>query len=149
MRPVQEYRETSYGLYMSRTDHAKFNHMQTWLLLRWDCAPASFTSPRDTGRAASLYRCRPVPRSRRRRSLACHRLVSGPGRRAAAAARADRRRQSCSTPVRPACSSTADAQEAVFVATRALVGAADHDHRVQDWLDAQVGDPLTWLDFER
>ena len=150
VRPVQEYRETSYGLYMSRTaDHAKFNHMQTWLLLRWDCAPTSFTSPRDTGRGSvsiSMSAGSAVPTT----------PVAGmppTGIWTWSTCRRGRSRLIDVDELFDACSagllSTADAQEAVFVATRALVGAADHDHRVQDWLDAQVGEPLTWLDFER
>lgn len=44
VRPVQQYRETDYGLYMSRTaaDHAKFSHLEDLVVPHWGCAPTSF-----------------------------------------------------------------------------------------------------------
>lgn len=40
----------------------------------------------------------------------------------------------------------ADAVTAVDIATRALVGAADHGHDVQAWLDDVTGTRMTWRD---
>ncbi len=39
---------------------------------------------------------------------------------------------------------TAQCEKAVATATTVLVGAAEHRHDVQAWLDGQVGEPLTW-----
>lgn len=147
VRKVLEYRETDYGLYMSRTaDHPKFSHLETWLL------PA-------LGLRANIFHFTEGHRPGQRLYIDVGRF-HGPddaGRWHAT----DWYLDLLDTPPQPlelidvdelfdACSaglvSTADAQEAVLVATRALVGAANHDHKVQDWLDAQVGEPLTWLD---
>lgn len=43
---------------------------------------------------------------------------------------------------------TAECERAVAAATRALTGAAAAGS-LQDWLDAQVGEPLTWRDTSR
>ena len=40
----------------------------------------------------------------------------------------------------------AESEEAVTIATRALVGAAEFGHDVQAWLDTAIGHRLTWMD---
>lgn len=147
VRPVLEYRETDYGLYMSRTaDHTRFSHLESWLL------PA-------LGLRANIFHFTEGYRAGQRLYLDVGRF-HGPD----AAGRwhaVDWYLDLIDVPPHhlrlidvdelfDACSAglvtVADAEAAVFAASRALGGAAEHGHRIQDWLDAQAGEPLAWLD---
>ena len=147
VRPVEIYRATDYGLYMSRTaDHPRFSHLESWLLP-------------SLGLRASIFHFVPGHRVGQRLYLDVGRF-SGPDQ--------DSRWHSVDwyldlvdvpgTPLElididelfeaqtAGLVTLAEAEEAVAIAARTLVGAAEHHHDVQSWLDAQVGERLTWLD---
>lgn len=146
VRPVVEYRETPYGLYMSRTaDHPRFTHLEVWLLpslgLRANVfhfidgyRPAQrlyldvgdFSGPDADGRWHSVdwY-------------LDLVDEVGSP----LALIDVDEIFQAHAAGLL----STAECERAVDVSATALAGAA-RAGGVQSWLDEQVGEPLTWLD---
>ena len=147
VRPVEEYRETSYGLYMSRTaDHPRFTHLESWLL------PA-------LGLRASIFHFVPGHRDGQRLYLDVGRfhgpddagrwhsvdwyldLVDVPGLPLDLVDVAELVEAQTTGLV-----TLDEAQEAITIAARTLVGAAEHHHDIQAWLDAQAGEPMTWLD---
>jgi len=146
VRPVDEYRVTAYGLYMSRTaDHPRFTHLETWLL------PA-------LGLRANIFHFVEGYREGQRLYLDIG-AFSGPD--------ADERWHAVDwyldlvdNPGEPmelidvdelfaahaaGLLSTADCEDAIRIANTALVGAAQAGG-VQEWLDRQVGDRMRWLD---
>ncbi|MFT3662125.1 MAG: DUF402 domain-containing protein [Gordonia sp. (in: high G+C Gram-positive bacteria)] len=146
VRPVEEYRATEYGLYMSRTaDHPRFHHLETWLLpslglranifhfvggyregQRLYLDVGRFHGPDDDGRwhAVDWYLD----------------LVDAPGSPLALIDVDELFEAHAAGLV-----TTAEATEATEIAAQALIGAAVAGD-VQSWLDAQVGERLTWLD---
>ncbi|MFC0316579.1 DUF402 domain-containing protein [Gordonia phosphorivorans] len=144
VRPVEEYRETPYGLYMSRSaDHPRFHHLESWLLP-------------SLGLRANIFHFTDGYRSDQRLYLDVGRfhgpdsrgrwhavdwyldLVDVPGSDLALidvdevfAAHA------------AGLLTTAEATEATEVAVTALTGAAAAGD-IQTWLDAQVGGRLDW-----
>lgn len=147
VRPVERYEEASFGLYMSRTaDHPRFSHLESWLLP-------------DLGLRANIFHFVPGHRVGQRLYLDVGRF-HGPD--------ADGRWHAedwyldlVDVPGEPlelvdvdelfdahagGLLSTTDCEEAVHIARRALVGAAEHGHDVQAWLDACAGGTVTWRD---
>lgn len=147
VRPVIEYRATGYGLYMLRTaDHERFHHVESWLLpelglrvtifhftvghgsgQRLYLDVGRFSGPEDAGRwhAVDWYLD----------------LIDIPGQ----PLRLDDVDELFDAQ-RAGLLDRTDAVEAVEIASRTLVGAAEHGHDVQAWLDARVGEPLRWAD---
>lgn len=146
VRPVEEYRVTDYGLYMSRTaDHPRFRHLETWLLP-------------TLGLRANIFHFVDGYRDGQRLYLDIG-AFSGPD--------ADDRWHAVDwyldlvdRPGEPlelidvdelfaahsaGLLSTGECEDAVRIATTALVGAAQSGD-VQQWLDRQVGERLRWLD---
>ncbi|MFT3715371.1 MAG: DUF402 domain-containing protein [Gordonia sp. (in: high G+C Gram-positive bacteria)] len=146
VRPVEVYRETPYGLYMSRTaDNPKFDHLEVWLLpaLGLRANIFHFVGGHRAGQRLYLDIGRfggPDPDGRWHSVDWYLDLVDVPG-----------------TPLElidvdelfeahaAGFLTTAEATEATEIAARALVGAAEHG-QIQTWLDEQVGEPLTWKD---
>ncbi|WP_161896763.1 DUF402 domain-containing protein [Gordonia spumicola] len=149
VRPVEQYRETSYGLYMSRTaDHPRFDHLEVWLLptLGLRANIFHFVDGHRTGQRLYLDIGEfdgPDADGRWHSTDWYLDLIDVPGRRlelvdvdelfAAHAA---------------GLLTTSQCESAVMIAMRALTGAAAVGD-VQAWLDAQVGEPLTWLDRDQ
>ncbi|GAB91895.1 DUF402 domain-containing protein [Gordonia rhizosphera] len=147
LREVERYEVTDYGLYMSRpADHPRFFHLESWLLPKLGLRAnifhfhvghhegqrlyldvGRFTGPDDDGRwhAEDWYLD----------------LVDVPGH-PLELIDVDELFEAHAAGYLP----TAECQEAVAIATRALVGAAEHDHDVQRWLDAEVGGPVFFRD---
>ncbi|WAC55734.1 DUF402 domain-containing protein [Gordonia sp. SL306] len=147
VRPVERYEVTDHGLYMSRpADHPRFFHLESWLLP-------------DLGLRANIFHFTAGHRDGQRLYLDVGRfdwpdddgrwhaedwyldLVDVPGHplelvdvdelfEAHAAGLLD----------------TTACEEAVTIATRALVGAAEHGHDVQAWLDATVAGSVYFRD---
>lgn len=146
VRPVQEYRETPYGLYMSRTaDHPRFSHLETWLLPR-------------LGVRANIFHFREGHRAGQRLYLDIGRFA-GPDE-AGRWHAVDWYLDLVDVPGTPlelidvdelfearvaGFVTTAEATEAVEIAAAALTGSIAAGD-VQAWLDAEIGDRLTWLD---
>jgi predicted RNA-binding protein associated with RNAse of E/G family len=146
VRPVDEYRELPYGLYMSRTaDHPRFDRLESWLLP-------------GLGLRANIFHFTPGHRPGQRLYLDVGRF-SGPDE-AGRWHAVDWYLDLVDVPGRPlelidvdelfqahahGLVSIAEATEAVEIGARTLTGAAGAGN-VQDWLDAQVGDRMTWLD---
>lgn len=146
VRPVDEYRETAYGLYLNRpADHPRFSRLESWLLP-------------DLGLRASIFHYLPGYRDGQRLYLDVGRFsrADGAGRWHAT----DWYLDLVDVPGRPldlidvdelfeahaaGLLTTAEATEAVEIAQRALVGAT-RCGAIQEWLDAQAGEPLHWLD---
>lgn len=146
VRPVQTYRRTDYGLYMSRTaDHPRFHHLETWLLP-------------DLGLRANIFHFVPDHRTGQRLYLDVGEFTWPDA--------ADRwyahdwYLDLVDVEHRPlelidideifeahtaGFLTTAQCERAVQIATRALTGAARHGG-VQPWLDAEIGERMTWLD---
>ncbi|NDK90638.1 DUF402 domain-containing protein [Gordonia desulfuricans] len=147
VRPVERYEVTDFGLYMSRTaDHPRFHHLETWLL------PA-------LGLRANIFHFVDGHRSGQRLYLDVGRF-GGPD--------ADGRWHAedwyldlVDVPGTPlelvdvdelfeahtaGLLDTAECTEAVAIATRTLVGAAEHGHDVQAWLEAAAGGSVSWRD---
>ncbi len=144
VRPVETYSVTAFGLYMSRTaDHPRFHHLESWLLphlglrvsifhfvpghrtgQRLYLDVGEFTGPDEFGRwhTEDWYLD----------------LVDVPGR-PLELVDVDELFDAHSAGL---LDGTA-AVRAVEIATRALVGAAEHDHDVEAWLAAN-GAPLAW-----
>ncbi|GAB41459.1 DUF402 domain-containing protein [Gordonia sputi] len=147
VRPVDRYEEASFGLYMSRTaDHPRFSHLESWLL------PA-------LGLRANIFHFVEGHRTGQRLYLDIGRF-QGPdtdGRWHAE----DWYLDLVDVPGRPlelidvdelfeahaaGLLSTDECQEAVYIARRALVGAAEQNHDIQKWLDVASGGHVSWLD---
>lgn len=147
VRPVDRYVTTDFGLYMSRpADHPRFDRLESWLLP-------------NLGLRANIFHFVGGHRSGQRLYLDVGRftfpdadgrwyaedwyldLVDVPG-----------------TPLdlidideifdanRAGLLGTEECQDGVRIAARALVGAAEHGHDVQAWLDAACGARLEWID---
>lgn len=146
VRTVEEYRPAAYGLYMSRpADHPRFSWLESWLLP-------------SLGLRANIFHFTEGYRFGQRLYLDVGRF-SGPD--------SDGRWHGVDwyldlvdVPGRPlelvdvdelfeahaaGLVTTAEATEATGIAVGTLTGAAAVAN-VQDWLDAGVGEPLTWLD---
>ncbi len=148
VRSVDEYRATGYGLYMSRSaDHPRFDRLESWLLP-------------GLGLRANIFHFRdPAYRPGQRLYLDVGEF-SGPdaeGRWHAT----DWYLDLVDVAGRPlelididelfeahtaGHLSTDECSHAVQIANRALVGAADHGHDVQAWLDTTVGERMRWID---
>lgn len=147
VRPVVEYRTTDYGLYMSRTaDHPRFSHLESWLLPR-------------LGLRASIFHFVDGYRTGQRLYLDVGEF-SGPDRDGRWHA-TDWYLDLVDVPGKPlqlvdvdelfdahaaGLLRRHDCVAAVEIATVALTGAAGRGDDVAQWLDDQVGEPLTWLD---
>ncbi|UQE77062.1 DUF402 domain-containing protein [Gordonia sp. PP30] len=146
VRPVLDYRETLYGLYMSRTaDHPRFSHLESWLLP-------------SLGLRANIFHFTEGYRSGQRLYLDVGRF-SGPdddGRWHAV----DWYLDLVDVPGTPLALidvdelfeahaaglvTTGEATSATEIAVRALAGAA-RTGGIQDWLDEQAGERMRWLD---
>ncbi|GAA1483011.1 hypothetical protein GCM10009624_34510 [Gordonia sinesedis] len=147
VRPVDTYREAPYGLYMSRpADHPRFVRLESWLLPQ-------------LGLRANIFHFRPGHRDGQRLYLDVGRFA-GPD--------ADGRWHAedwyldlVDVPGRPlelvdvdelfdahhaGLLGTDECATAVEIATRTLVGAAEHGHDVQAWLDTAAGGPVSFAD---
>ncbi|QRY64410.1 DUF402 domain-containing protein [Gordonia sp. PDNC005] len=146
VRPVEVYRETPYGLYMSRTaDHPRFDHLELWLLpalglranifhftdgyrpgQRLYLDIGEFIGPDDAGRwhSTDWY-------------LDLVDTIGAPLELIDVDELFDAHAAGHLT--------TAQCEAAVLIATRTMTGVAAVGD-VQAWLDAQVGERLTWLD---
>ena len=150
VRPVERYEATAYGLYMSRTaDHPRFSRLESWLLPQ-------------LGLRANIFHFTPGHRTGQRLYLDVGEF-SGPdgdGRWHAI----DWYLDLVDVTGRPlelididelfdattaSLLTTAQATEAVEIATRALVGAAAHDNDVQAWLNDAAGGEVFWMDTQR
>ncbi|MFW0793029.1 DUF402 domain-containing protein [Gordonia sp. CPCC 205515] len=145
LRPVEHYEVTPHGLYMSRpADHPRFFHLESWLLpglglranifhfvaghrdgQRLYLDVGKFSGPDDDGRwhAEDWYLD----------------LVDVPGR-PLELIDVDELFEAHAAGLL----GTAESEEAVLIATRALVGAAEHQHDVQEWLDVATGARISW-----
>lgn len=146
LRPVDEYRRTDFGLYLSRpADHLRFHHLESWLLPGLGLRVSIFHFTPGYGGGQRLYLdvgefSGPDAAGRWHAQDWYLDLVDVPGRPlelvdvdelfAAHAA---------------GFLTTEQCDRAVAIATRTLVGAARYDDDVQAWLDAEVGAPLHWL----
>jgi len=147
IRDVDEYRVTDFGLYMSRpSDHARFYWLQSWLLpdLGLRANIFHFTDP-DYRPGQRLYLDvgefhRPDAQGRWHATDWYLDLVDVVGR-PLELIDIDEVFDAHTAGYLP----TAHCERAVQIAARALVGAAEHDHDVQAWLDSAVGAPVTWL----
>ncbi|GAA1462483.1 DUF402 domain-containing protein [Williamsia maris] len=144
VRPVETYTETGFGLYMSRTaDHPRFHRLESWLLP-------------GLGLRVSIFHLVAGHHTGQRLYLDVGEF-SGPDTHGCWHAE-DWYLDLIDVPGRPlelvdvdelfeahhAGLLTADASvRAVGIATRTLVGAAEHGHDVAAWL-ASAGAPLTW-----
>lgn len=147
VRPVEAYRSTDFGLYMSRSaDHPRFTHLESWLLP-------------EVGLRANIFHFVPGHRDAQRLYLDVGRFW-GPddaGRWHAV----DWYLDLVDTAGRPlelvdvdelfdahvhGLLTATEATDAVQIATRALAGAARHGDDVQAWLDDAVGGRVTWID---
>ncbi|MGV9827529.1 DUF402 domain-containing protein [Gordonia sp. NPDC003429] len=148
VREVDEYRETGFGLYMARPtpDHPRFFYLESWLLP-------------GCGLRANIFHFMPGHRPGQRLYLDVGRF-NGPDEHGRWHA-TDWYLDLVDVPGTPlemidvdelfeahaaGLMSTIDCQEAVAIAARALVGAAEHGHDAQSWLDAAVGGPVTFRD---
>ncbi|ALG85062.1 DUF402 domain-containing protein [Gordonia phthalatica] len=146
VRPVDEYRVTDYGLYMSRTaDHPTFTHLESWLL------PA-------LGLRANIFHFVPGHRETQRLYIDVGEftgpdeddrwhavdwyldLVDNPGEPLELIDVDELFEAHAAQYI-----STADCEDAVRIAVTAMTGAAAA-HGVQEWLDKQIGEPMRWLD---
>lgn len=147
VRPVEQFRSTDYGLYMSRTaDHPRFDHLESWLLPSLGIRVSIFHFVDGHRSGQRLYL--DVGSYRGPDADGCWHgtdwyldLVDVPGDRLALVDVDELFAAQSAGLV-----SLDEAELAVSIATRALVGAAEHSHDVQAWIDAQVGERLTWLD---
>lgn len=146
VRPVDVYRATDYGLYMSRTaDHPKFAHLESWLLP-------------SLGLRANIFHFVDGHRSGQRLYLDVGEFTGpdGDGRWHAI----DWYLDLVDRPGEPlelidvdelfdahaaGLMTTDECESAVQIATTTLVGAAQLGD-VQRWLDDRVADRMTWLD---
>ncbi|GAB19012.1 hypothetical protein GOEFS_073_00320 [Gordonia effusa NBRC 100432] len=147
VRPVEQYGQTDFGLYMSRTaDHPRFSHLESWLLP-------------SLGLRASIFHFVHGHRTGQRLYLDVGRFA-GPDTAGRWHAE-DWYLDLVDVPGAPLelidideifdahaanFLTTTQCEEAVQIATRALVGAAAHGDDVQAWLDDEVGEKMTWLD---
>lgn len=147
LREVERYEVTEHGLYMSRTaDHPRFDRLESWLLpslglranifhylggyrdgQRLYLDIGRFTGPDADGRwyAEDWYLD----------------LVDVPGR-PLELIDVDELFEAHSAGLL----GTAECEEAVAIATRALVGAAEHGHDIQRWLSVAAGGLVYFLD---
>lgn len=144
VRPVETYTETGFGLYMSRTaDHPRFDHLESWLLPGLGLRVSIFhlVAGHRTGQRLYLD----VGEFRGPDDHGCWHaedwyldLIDVPGRPLELVdvdELLEAHRAGLLTP---------DASvRAVGIATRALVGAAEHGHDIAAWL-AAAGAPLSW-----
>ncbi|MET9327471.1 DUF402 domain-containing protein [Tsukamurella sp. NPDC003166] len=142
VREVEEFRETTFGLYMyRRSDHPKFDALESWLLPAFDLRANIFHFTPGNERDQRVYL--DVARVRRDGNLWRTEdwyldLVEHPGRpielidvdELVAATSAD-------------LVSAQDAERAIRAATRAVAGVTAHGHDVDAWLAAE-GAPITW-----
>ncbi|GAA4679694.1 DUF402 domain-containing protein [Gordonia humi] len=146
VRPVDDYRETAYGLYMSRTaDHPRFSHLEVWLLPALGLRANVFHFTGGYRPNQCLYldvgRFHGPDEHGRWHSVDWYLdLVD----------EADRPLQLIDVDEIFAAHAvglltTAECEEAVSISARALTGATAAGD-VSAWLDAQVGEHLTWLD---
>ncbi|NMO04991.1 DUF402 domain-containing protein [Gordonia sp. TBRC 11910] len=147
VRPVDEYRQTDYGLYMSRTaDHPRFTHMESWLLPSLGLRATIFHFVDDHRKGQRLYLdvgqfSGPDADGRWHAQDWYLDLVDVPGR-PLELIDIDELFEAHTAGLL----TTGQCEEAVNISTRTLVGAATHGHDVQAWLDAEVGERMTWLD---
>ncbi|GAA2384893.1 MULTISPECIES: DUF402 domain-containing protein [Gordonia] len=146
VREVLDYRVTDFGLYMSRTaDHPRFTHLESWLLP-------------SLGLRANIFHFVAGHRPGQRLYLDIGEF-SGPDE-ASRWHAVDWYLDLVDVPGEPLALidvdelfdahaagflTTAQAEDAVRIATTALIGATTSGD-VQSWLDAQAGTPLEWLD---
>ncbi|GAC69903.1 DUF402 domain-containing protein [Gordonia soli] len=150
VRTVEAYEVTPYGLYMNRTaDHPRFERLESWLIpelglranifhyldgyragQRLYLDIGEFSGPDEDGRwhAVDWYLDLVDHPGSPLRLIDVDDLLEAVG--------ADEL-------------SAADAETAVGIATRALVGAAECGHDVQRWLERECGGPVFWLDRPR
>ncbi|WP_374610939.1 DUF402 domain-containing protein [Gordonia sp. (in: high G+C Gram-positive bacteria)] len=150
VREVEEYRVTDFGLYMSRhaPGHPRFDHLESWLL------PA-------LGLRANIFHYQGGYREGQRLYLDVGRFA-GPdddGRWHAEDWYLDLVDVPGTPPLlldtdelleahREGLLDTAQCVEAVGIATRALVGAAEHGNDIQAWLDAAAGGAVAFRDHD-
>ncbi|MFT4041939.1 MAG: DUF402 domain-containing protein [Gordonia sp. (in: high G+C Gram-positive bacteria)] len=145
LRSVERYESTPFGLYMSRTaDHPRFSHLESWLLP-------------TLGLRANIFHFVSEYRSAQRLYLDIGRF-SGPDDTGCWHAQ-DWYLDLVDIPGKPlelidvdelfeahaaGLLTTSECTQAVEIATRALVGAAEHGHNVQAWLDSATNATLSW-----
>lgn len=146
VRPVLDYRVTDYGLYMSRTaDHPHFNHLETWLLPALGLRANIFHFVDGHRDGQRLYVdvgefSGPDVDSRWHAVDWYLDLVDRPGEPLELIDVDELFDAHAAGFVTPA-----EAEDAVRIASTAMIGAATAGN-IQPWLDAQVGERLTWLD---
>ena len=147
VRVVDTYEVTEFGLYMSRSaDHPRFDRLESWLL------PA-------LGLRANIFHYLGGYRDAQRLYLDIGRF-SGPDADGCWHAE-DWYLDLVDAPGRPlslidvdelfeahtaGLLGTAECEEAVTIATRALIGAAEHGNDIQQWLESAVGGTVFFLD---
>lgn len=147
VRVVERYEVTEHGLYMSRTaDHPRFDRLESWLLP-------------SLGLRANIFHYLGGYRDGQRLYLDIGRFTGpdGDGRWYAE----DWYLDLVDVPGHPlelidvdelfeahsaGLLGTAECEEAVAIATRALVGAAEHGHDIQRWLSVAAGGLVSFLD---
>lgn len=146
VRPVLEYRQTDYGLYMSRTaDHPRFSHLETWLLPALGLRANIFHFVDGYRPGQRLYLdvgqfSGPDPQGRWHTVDWYLDLVDVPGT-GLELIDVDELFQAYAAGL----VTVGEAVEATEIAARTLVGATAAGD-IQTWLDDQVGDRMTWLD---
>ncbi|WP_132991479.1 DUF402 domain-containing protein [Gordonia zhaorongruii] len=146
VRPVDEYRETDFGLYMSRTaDHPRFDRLELWLLPALGLRANIFHFVGGYRPEQRLYldigRFHGPDRSGRWHSVDWYLdLIDRPGR-PLELVDVDELLQAHSAGLL----TTGECEEAVAAAMHAISGAAAVDN-VQTWLDGAIGSRLSWLD---
>jgi len=146
-RPVENYRETPAGLYMSRTaDHPRFSHLESWLLpaLGLRASRFHFTAGNDPGWRTYLdvgAFSGPDAQGRWHSVDWYLDLIDVPGR-PLELVDVDElfAAQTAGLLALP------DAVRATEIAVAALTGTARAADDVQTWLEESVGAPLPWLE---
>ncbi|MBS4100933.1 DUF402 domain-containing protein [Tsukamurella paurometabola] len=142
VREVEEFRETTFGLYVARrADHPRFAAIESWLLPAFDLRATifHFTPGHERDQRVYLDVARVWRAGNRWHTEDWYLdLVEHPGRpielidvdELLAASAAD-------------LLSAADAERAMLAAARAIGGTAAHGHSVDAWLAAE-GAPVSW-----
>ncbi|WP_234974533.1 DUF402 domain-containing protein [Williamsia sterculiae] len=149
VRPVEEYRQTEFGLYMARSaDHRHFDRLQSWLLPAFDLRISVFGFLGDHRADERLYLdvaavTGPDDRGRWRTVDWYLDLIDRPGR-ALELVDVDE----LLAAHRSGLLDAEACERAVRVAAKTMIGAAIHGDDVEAWLRS-AGVDLTWPEDDR